>query len=69
MLSSSVAALGVFQGDTSPLSCKEVIEMCVMPILLYSVESWIVKDGVLKNLESFQGGGRREGVEVAKAPF
>ena len=27
-------SIGVFQGDISPLSSREVIESCVMPVLL-----------------------------------
>ena len=33
------AAIGVFQGDLSPLSSCAVVESCVMPVLLYSCEN------------------------------
>ena len=33
------AAIGVFQGDLSPLSSRAVVESCVMPVLLYSCEN------------------------------
>ena len=48
-------SIGVFQGDTSPLSSREVIESCVMPVLLYGSENWILTEALLKKLEAFQG--------------
>ena len=35
------SSIGVFQGDISPLSSREVIESCVMPVLLYGSENWM----------------------------
>ena len=43
----------MFQGDTSPLSSKEVIESCVMPVLLYGSENWIMTDALMEGLEAF----------------
>ena len=43
-------SIGVFQGDLSPLSTKSVIETCVVPILLYGSENWILTDGLLQSL-------------------
>ena len=34
-------AIGVFQGDLSPLSSRAVVESCVMPVLLYGCENWV----------------------------
>ena len=47
--------IGVFLGDLSPLSSRSVVEVCVMPILLYGCENWIVSEKLLRQLESFQG--------------
>ena len=33
-------AIGVFQGDLSPLSSRAVVESCVMPVLLYSCDGF-----------------------------
>ena len=35
---------GVFLGDLGPLSSRSVVEVCVMPILLYDCENWIVSE-------------------------
>ena len=48
-------SIGAFQGDISPLSSREVIESCVMPVLLYGSENWILTDALMERLESFQG--------------
>ena len=48
-------SLGAFQGDLSPLSTRSIIETCVMPILLFGSENWIVSGGILEQLESFLG--------------
>ena len=44
-------SIGVFQGDISPLSSREVIESCVMPVLLYGSENWILMDDLLRRLD------------------
>ena len=38
-------AIGVFQGDLSPLSSRAVVESCVMPVLLYGCENWVLING------------------------
>ena len=48
-------SIGVFQGDISPNSFRSVLELCVMPILLYGSENWILTGGMVKKLEAFQG--------------
>lgn len=40
-------SIGVFQGDLSPVSCS-VLETCVMPVLLYGCENWILMDGLME---------------------
>ena len=45
----------VFQGDISPLSSRAVLETCVMPILLFGSENWIMIEGLVERLAAFQG--------------
>ncbi len=35
-----------FNGDLSPLSSRQVLEMCVMPFLLYGSENWITTENL-----------------------
>ena len=58
--------MGAFQGDLSPLSTRSVIETCVVPVLLYGCENWILSDMFLK---LFVGRVSQESSEVAKIPF
>ena len=46
---------GAFQGAISPLSCRSLVETCVLPILLYGCENWSLCDSSLKALNSFLG--------------
>ena len=48
-------SLGAFQGDLNPLSTRSIIETCVMPVLLFGSENWIVSGGILEQFESFLG--------------
>ena len=48
-------SIGVFQGDISPLSSRSVMECCVMPILMYGSEKWILTEVLIDKLEAFQG--------------
>ena len=48
-------SIGVFQGDISPLSSREVMESCVMPVLLYGSENWILTEALMERLDAFQG--------------
>ena len=48
-------SIGAFQGDISPLSSRSVLESCVMPILLFGSENWVVTEGLIEKLEAFQG--------------
>ena len=50
----SFGSIGVFLGQPQ-LSSASVIETCVMPILLYGSENWILTPELMKGLESFQG--------------
>ena len=49
------SAIGVFQGDLSPLSSRAVVESCVMPVLLYGCEKWVLTEQLISRLETFQG--------------
>ena len=44
-----------FQGSLSPVSTCSIVQWCVLPILLYGVENWIMSDESIKKLECFQG--------------
>ena len=48
------SSIGVFQSNMSPRSSKEVIEYCVMPVLLCGYEKWIMTDSLVEKLEAFQ---------------
>ena len=44
-------SLGVFQGSLNPLSSASVIECCMLPVLLYGAENWILTPALLGRLE------------------
>ena len=48
-------SLGSFQGDLNPLSTRSIIQTCVMPVLLYGCENWILSDKSITQLQSFLG--------------
>ena len=52
-------ALGAFQGKLNPLTGKSIYENCVIPVLLYGCENWILTDANIAALESFGEIGRR----------
>ena len=45
--------IGVYQGDWSPLSAWSVVEVCVMPVVMYGSENWILNVTTTALLESF----------------
>ena len=52
--------LEAFQGNLNPLSSSSIFESCVLPILLYGCETWLLNVTSLSALESFQAEiGRR----------
>ena len=52
--------LGSFHGKLNPISGKTIFDACVIPILLFGSENWILTDSLLDRLEAFQGEiGRR----------
>ena len=46
--------IGAFQGDLSPLSSRSILDACVMPILLYRCENWLMTHALMEKVESFQ---------------
>ena len=49
-----------FRGKLSLLSCSSIVETCILPILFYGVENWVMSPESIQMLESFQG-------EIAKS--
>ena len=45
--------LGSLQGDINPLSTKSVIDTCVMPVLLFGCENWILTEAFVHKQKSF----------------
>ena len=53
-------AMGDFHGKLNPISGRTIFDTCVIPILLYGSENWILTDPLVDQLEAFQGEiGRR----------
>ena len=53
-------AMGAFHGQLNPISGRSIYEACVVPVLLFGCENWVLTDSMLHQLESFQGEiGRR----------
>ena len=48
-------AMGAFHGRLNPLSGRSIYEACVVPVLLFGCENWVLTDSMLHELESFQG--------------
>ncbi len=46
--------LGAFQGDLIPLSSWSVLEACVIPVLHYGSENWILTENLVDRLEALQ---------------
>ena len=46
--------LGAFHGLLNPLSSHSLIECCIIPVLMYVSESWVLNSTLLSKLESFQ---------------
>lgn len=43
-----------FHGHLNPLSALSIYKSCVLPVLLYGCENWLLDLSSLKLLESFQ---------------
>ena len=62
------SSIGVFHGNLFPLSSVSILETCVVPILLYGSENWIMTESLMKKLESFQGELAKNS-QMAKTPL
>ena len=47
-------SIQAFQGNLNPLSAISVFESCVLPILLYGCETWLLDSSTIQLLECFQ---------------
>ena len=50
----SLGSTGVFHGKLNPLSASRIFETCIIPILLYGCETWLLDSTCLQDLEKFQ---------------
>ena len=50
----ALSRLRAFQGELNPLSSCSIFETCIIPILLYGSETWLLDSTSLNSLESFQ---------------
>ena len=46
--------LGAFHGLLNPLSSSSIVESCILPVLLYGSENWVLNRSLIEALESFQ---------------
>ena len=60
-------AMGAFLGDLNPLSGKTIYDTCVVPVLLFGSENWILTDSQLDHLEAFQGEIGRRILKLSKS--
>ncbi len=44
--------LGILDGSPNPLSSHQIVEHCVIPVLLYGCENWKLNATLICNLES-----------------
>ena len=50
----AIGNLGAYQGELNPLSTSSIFETCILPVLLYGCETWLLDTSCLSALESFQ---------------
>ena len=58
--------LGAFQGKLNPVSSRAIYETCVVPILLYECENWILTPSIIDQLEVFQAEMGRRILKLSK---
>ena len=46
--------LGAFQGKLNPLSSSSIFVICILPILIYRCETWLLNSSIITKLEQFQ---------------
>ena len=49
-----LGSTGVFHGKLNPLSGSSIFETCIIPILLYGSETWLLDSSCIRALEKFQ---------------
>ena len=49
-----LGSTGAFHGKLNPLSGSSIFETCIVPILLYGCETWLLDSSCLQTLEKFQ---------------
>ena len=59
-------AMGAFHGKLNPISGKTIFDTCIIPILLFGSEKWILSPSLLDHLEAFQGEIGRRFVKLSK---
>ena len=50
----ALGRLGAFQGHLNPLSFCSIFETCIIPVLLYGSDTWLLDSTSPNTLESFQ---------------
>ena len=61
----AAGAIGVYQGTLNPLSSISLFNTCVLPILLYGSEKWILTEQTITRPEAFQS---QMGKRILKIP-
>ena len=57
-------SIGAFQGNLSPLFSRSMPDTCVMPVLMYGCENWLLVHALVEKVESFQADGRNTTTET-----
>ena len=60
---------GSIQGDISLISSRFVLELCVMPILLYGSENWILDGRFGEEAGGFSGRTGEKNTQMAQTSF
>ena len=61
----AASAIGAYQGTLNPLKLISLFNTCVVPILLYGSENWILTEQTIARLETFQS---QMGKRILKIP-
>ena len=59
-------SIGAFQGDLSPLSSRSILDSCVMSVLMYGCENWLMTHVLVEKVVIPSRTGQ-ESPEMAKA--
>ena len=62
----ALGSTGSFVCYSNPLAAREIVEICVIPTLLYGAENWILDDISLNLLERFQAELSRTILKLSK---